>query len=44
VPTLIGVIGDLGSFGAGVSLVGGLILAGALVPRLLEVKRLQERL
>jgi NNP family nitrate/nitrite transporter-like MFS transporter len=42
VPTLIGVIGDLGSFGAGVSLVGGLILAGSLLPRLLQVKRLPE--
>lgn len=44
VPTLIGVIGDLGSFGAGVSLVGGSILAGALLPRLLQVKRLPETL
>jgi NNP family nitrate/nitrite transporter-like MFS transporter len=44
VPTLIGVIGDLGSFGAGVSLVGGLILAGALLPRFLQVKRLPEPL
>jgi NNP family nitrate/nitrite transporter-like MFS transporter len=44
VPTLIGVIGDLGSFGAGVSLVGGLILAGALLPRFLQVKRLEEPL
>ncbi len=38
VPTLIGVIGDLQSFGLGVSLVGGLILAGALLPRLLKLE------
>jgi len=39
VPTLIGVIGDMRSFGLGVSLVGGLILAGALLPRLLKFER-----
>jgi len=44
VPTLIGVIGDLRSFGTGVSLVGGLILAGALLPRLLQFERPQESL
>jgi NNP family nitrate/nitrite transporter-like MFS transporter len=38
VPTLIGVIGDIRSFGLGVSLVGGMILAGALLPRLLKVE------
>jgi MFS transporter, NNP family, nitrate/nitrite transporter len=40
VPTLIGVIGDIRSFGLGVSLVGGMILAGALLPRLLKVEEL----
>jgi len=44
VPTLIGVIGDLQSFGLGVSLVGGLILAGALLPRFLKVERSPETL
>ena len=36
VPTLIGVIGDIGSFGLGISLVGGGILAGAFLPRFLK--------
>jgi NNP family nitrate/nitrite transporter-like MFS transporter len=44
VPTLIGVIGDLQSFGLGVSLVGGLILAGALLPRFLKFERSPETL
>jgi NNP family nitrate/nitrite transporter-like MFS transporter len=39
VPTLIGVIGDIRSFGLGVSLVGGLILAGALLPRFLKFEK-----
>jgi NNP family nitrate/nitrite transporter-like MFS transporter len=39
VPTLIGVIGDMRSFGLGISLVGGLILAGALLPRFLKFER-----
>jgi NNP family nitrate/nitrite transporter-like MFS transporter len=38
VPTLIGVIGDLHSFGLGISAVGGLILCGALVTRLLHAE------
>jgi MFS transporter, NNP family, nitrate/nitrite transporter len=33
VPTLIGFMGDAGKFGLGISLVGVLILAGALLPR-----------
>jgi NNP family nitrate/nitrite transporter-like MFS transporter len=41
VPTLIGGIGDIRSFGLGVSLVGGLILAGAFLPRFLKVERPQ---
>lgn len=44
VPTLIGVIGDIWSFGLGVSLVGGLILAGGLLPRFLKVERPGETL
>ncbi|MCU0591828.1 MAG: MFS transporter [Desulfobacterales bacterium] len=44
VPTLIGVIGDIWSFGLGVSLVGGLILAGAFLPRFLKVERPPETL
>jgi hypothetical protein len=39
VPTAIGVIGDFWSFGLGVSLVGGLILAGAFLPWFLKVER-----
>ena len=39
VPTLIGVIGDIWSFGLGLSLVGGLILTGAFLPRFLKVER-----
>lgn len=36
VPTLIGFIGDTWSFSAGISLVGGFILCGALLTRLLK--------
>lgn len=42
VPTLIGVVGDMRSFSLGVSLVGGLILAGAVLPRFLKVEKTPE--
>jgi NNP family nitrate/nitrite transporter-like MFS transporter len=42
VPTLIGAIGDLRSFALGFALVGGLILAGAFLPRFLKVERFPE--
>jgi NNP family nitrate/nitrite transporter-like MFS transporter len=37
VPTLIGAVGDLGSFGLGIAVVGGMILAGAAVTRALNL-------
>jgi hypothetical protein len=42
VPTLIGAIGDLRSFALGFALAGGLILAGAFLPRFLKVERFPE--
>ncbi|UCF90452.1 MAG: MFS transporter [Desulfobacterales bacterium] len=36
VPALIGFIGDVSSFSTGILLVGGLILAGAMLPRFLQ--------
>ena len=39
VPTLIGWIGTLHSFSAGILLVGGLIVAGGLVSRMLVIGR-----
>jgi NNP family nitrate/nitrite transporter-like MFS transporter len=38
VPTLIGVAGDIGAFGLGIAMVGGVIVCGALVSRLLKLE------
>lgn len=40
VPTLIGFVGDVHTFGAGIILVGGLILSGALITSLLHLEQI----
>jgi len=36
IPIVIGIMGDAGSFGLGIALVGGLIILGSILPRYLQ--------